>query len=115
MEQSNPNQKTQMKIATFTPHNPKRHSAVSGAFIEFINGGAGAHIFCPTPNDPYKVVRVWELDGTITVTGEDDPAPTLAAKQKPAPTLPPLESGCLGLSWDEIERKQGGKLNRNNK
>jgi hypothetical protein len=42
------------------------------------------------------------------VTKEECDRRLAKSRSRPKPV-----NDCLGLSWDEIERKQGGKLNRN--
>ena len=55
----------------FTPHDQKCRRKVAGLVQEVINNGCGGtvyHIFSPLPTDPRRVQRVWEADGTVTVT-----------------------------------------------
>ena len=36
-----------------------------GTLMEIINRGHGAHIHCPLPGDPNRILRVWAQDGTL--------------------------------------------------
>jgi hypothetical protein len=116
-------EKTTMK-ATFLPNNSKHHCEVSGTFIEWINGGDGAHILAPLPGDPCRVVRVWKDDGAIMLhNGPETPAPpTLQPEER---TFTPLSleearehlaeaarNRPMGLTWEKIEQMQGGKLRK---
>lgn len=59
---------------TFTPLASERFAEpITGTVVEIIKGTAdevGYHIHAPLPDDPTRVLRVWEHRGTIAVAFE---------------------------------------------
>lgn len=81
------------------------------------SGERGWHILSPLPQDPGRVVRVWEstgvLETVVATPAQSEPVTKLSVADAGAYLAQRNREGAFGYSWDEIERRQGGRLTRN--
>ena len=70
------------------PPNRRQALAVSGPVVDVLNGGDGLNILCPLPDDPGRIVRVWQRDYDFQLVRKA--IPVLPLKDpSPGPKQPP--------------------------